>query len=88
MDQLIFATHNAHKADEVKAIVGNLFEVKNLSDTDINLCKLSSLCLDLPCGKWKQKHFYGRHTMERIEESIDLPHGITAIGSRRGTSSH
>ena len=32
MDQLIFATHNAHKADEVKAIVGNLFEVKNLSD--------------------------------------------------------
>jgi XTP/dITP diphosphohydrolase len=32
MKQLIFATHNAHKADEVKAIVGNLFEVKNLSD--------------------------------------------------------
>ena len=32
MDQLIFATHNAHKADEVKASVGNLFEVKNLSD--------------------------------------------------------
>ena len=32
MNQLIFATHNAHKADEVKAIVGNLFEVKNLSD--------------------------------------------------------
>ena len=32
MKQLIFATHNAHKADEVKQIVGNLFEVKNLSD--------------------------------------------------------
>ncbi len=32
MKQLIFATHNAHKADEVKLIVGNLFEVKNLSD--------------------------------------------------------
>lgn len=69
-------------------IITRCAKVKNLSDTDINLCKLSSLCLDLPCGKWKQKHFYGRHTMERIEESIDLPHGITAIGSRRGTSSH
>ena len=32
MKQLIFATHNAHKADEVKKIVGELFEVKNLSD--------------------------------------------------------
>ena len=69
-------------------IITRCAKVKNLSDTDINLCKLSSLCLDLPYGKWKQKHFYGRHTMERIEESIDLPHGITAIGSKRGTSSH
>lgn len=32
MNQLIFATHNAHKAEEVKQIVENLFEVKNLSD--------------------------------------------------------
>lgn len=32
MKQLIFATHNAHKADEVKKIVGNSLEIKNLSD--------------------------------------------------------
>ncbi len=32
MKQLIFATHNTHKSDEVKHIVDNLFEVKNLSD--------------------------------------------------------
>lgn len=32
MEQLIFATHNAHKANEVKNIVGELFDVKNLSE--------------------------------------------------------
>lgn len=32
MKQLIFVTHNAHKAEEVKSIIGNSFEVKNLSD--------------------------------------------------------
>ena len=32
MKQLIFATHNAHKANEVKKIVGNSLEIKNLSD--------------------------------------------------------
>lgn len=32
MENLIFATHNAHKSEEVKAIVGNNFNVINLSD--------------------------------------------------------
>lgn len=32
MNQLIFATHNAHKSQEVKAIVGDKFDVKNLSE--------------------------------------------------------
>jgi XTP/dITP diphosphohydrolase len=32
MKQLIFVTHNAHKAEEVKAIINNTFEIKNLSD--------------------------------------------------------
>lgn len=32
MKQLIFVTHNAHKAEEVKSIIDNSFEVKNLSD--------------------------------------------------------
>ena len=32
MEQLLFVTHNAHKSEEVKAIVGNNFEVMNLSE--------------------------------------------------------
>ena len=35
MKELIFVSHNAHKLEEVKAIVGNNFEVKNLSDINI-----------------------------------------------------
>ena len=32
MKELIFVTHNAHKADEVKAIINNTFKIKNLSE--------------------------------------------------------
>jgi XTP/dITP diphosphohydrolase len=35
MKELIFVSHNAHKLEEVKAIVGNNFEVKNLSDINV-----------------------------------------------------
>lgn len=35
MKELIFVTHNAHKSEEVKAIVGNNFNVKNLSDINM-----------------------------------------------------
>lgn len=32
MKELIFATHNAHKSEEVKSIIANHFKVVNLSD--------------------------------------------------------
>ena len=32
MKELIFVTHNAHKADEVKAIINDTFRIKNLSE--------------------------------------------------------
>lgn len=35
MKQLIFATHNINKSQEVKAILGDKFEIKNLSDINI-----------------------------------------------------
>ena len=35
MKELIFVSHNAHKLEEVKAIGGNHFEVKNLSDINV-----------------------------------------------------
>lgn len=35
MKNLVFVTHNAHKSEEVNAIIGNHFEIKNLSDLNI-----------------------------------------------------
>ncbi len=36
MEQLLFVTHNAHKSEEVKAIVGSNFEVVNLSEINFH----------------------------------------------------
>ena len=52
------------------------------------LRKASSLCFELPFGKWDLIHFYGRHCMERQVERIPLFHGIHTIQSGRGMSSH
>ena len=35
MRELIFATHNQHKSDEVARMIGDLFDVKDLSQTSI-----------------------------------------------------
>ncbi len=35
MKKLVFVTHNTHKSEEVKAIIGNHFEIKNLSELNI-----------------------------------------------------
>ena len=35
MKELVFVTHNVHKSEEVNAIIGNHFEIKNLSDLNI-----------------------------------------------------
>ncbi len=35
MKNLVFVTHNVHKSEEVQAIIGNHFEIKNLSELNI-----------------------------------------------------
>ena len=35
MKRLIFATHNQHKCEEVRAIVGEMFDIKYLSDIEM-----------------------------------------------------
>ena len=37
MKTLIFATNNQHKTAEIKAVVGNLFEIRSLLETGINI---------------------------------------------------
>lgn len=37
MQQLIFATNNQHKVDEIKAVIGNFFQVITLKEAGINI---------------------------------------------------
>jgi XTP/dITP diphosphohydrolase len=37
MDTLIFATNNQHKVDEIRKVLGNIFEVITLKEADINI---------------------------------------------------
>lgn len=37
MDKLIFATNNQNKVEEIKSIIGNLFDVVSLKDAGINI---------------------------------------------------
>ena len=60
----------------------------NIGDGDIVLDKVSSLCLDIPFGRWDLIHFHGRHAMERQMERRPLMNGIQTVASKRGASSH
>lgn len=61
---------------------------KNNSENTIRLDKIMSCCLDFINSDFDMIHFYGRHAMERLFERCSIPHGITSISSKRGTSSH
>ena len=37
MNKLIFATNNQHKVDEIKAVLGNLFDISMLKDAGIDI---------------------------------------------------
>ncbi len=50
--------------------------------------KAASACLDFPFGDFDWITLYGRHAMERNVERRRVPHGISSVGSVRGTSSH
>lgn len=50
--------------------------------------KLAPACLDMTGGQYDYITFYGRHAMERNYQRIPAGHGVSKIGSLRGTSSH
>ncbi|MCD8120421.1 MAG: alpha-galactosidase [Lachnospiraceae bacterium] len=50
--------------------------------------KLAPACLDFVAGNYDFLTFYGRHAMERNLQRMPISHGISKIGSFRGTSSH
>lgn len=62
--------------------------IQNLGDGKIYLEKAQAACLDWLSGDYDLISFYGRHSMERNCQRIEIKHGTQVIGSRRGASSH
>lgn len=54
----------------------------------VSVKKAASACLDFVGGDRDVISFYGRHAMERNFQRHRIQHGIQAIGSSRGASSH
>ena len=50
--------------------------------------KLMPACLDMVGGQYDFITFYGRHAMERNYQRLPIGHGLSKIGSLRGSSSH
>ena len=82
---------------EVRLLYGVLYEhdvitravqIINQGKDGIVLQKAASMNLDWINGDYEWLTFYGRHVMERNVQRSELGHGIHAIGSVRGTSSH
>ena len=69
-------------------IITRAAEIINAGSETVWLRKASSMCLELPFGKWDMIHFHGRHCMERQPERVPLFHGIHTLSSGRGMSSH
>ena len=69
-------------------IITRATEIINAGTEIVWLRKASSICLELPFGKWDMVHFHGRHCMERQAERVPLFHGIHTLSSGRGMSSH
>lgn len=62
--------------------------IRNTGTTAVTVEKAASAVLDFYPGSYDLLSFYGRHAMERNYQRSEVVHGITAIGTRRGTSSH
>ncbi len=62
--------------------------VENAGSAPFTVERLGTACLDLVYGEYDLLRFEGRHAMERQLVRAAVEHGVTAIGSRRGYSSH
>lgn len=69
-------------------VITRSVRIVNSGAGSISVKKLSPACLDLLGGEYDYITFYGRHAMERNMQRMPLGHGLSKIGSTRGTSSH
>lgn len=73
---------------EESDIIARSAILTNSGNERLYLEKAASMNLDLPFGDYDWITFYGRHAMERNFTRRSIEHGISSIGSVRGTSSH
>ena len=73
---------------EESDIITRAVRIVNKGSRKIILQKAASMNMDWVCGDYDWLTFYGRHNHERNLQRSKLGHGIHAIGSVRGTSSH
>lgn len=62
--------------------------IRNKGTQTVTVEKAGSAVLDFYPGCYDLISFYGRHAMERNFQRSEVVHGVTSIGTRRGTSSH
>ncbi len=73
---------------EEQDVIVRSTKLVNEGNDDLQIEKAASLCLDFPYGEFDWITLHGRHAMERKVTRRRVPHGISAVGSVRGTSSH
>lgn len=73
---------------EAENVITRSVEVINNTEDEIVIEKIAPASLDFTAGDFDWIHFHGRHNHEREMERKDLVHGLSAIGSSRGMSSH
>ena len=73
---------------EAEDIITRSVLVRNGGKETVVIRRAASNCLDRLSGDYDLIHFHGRHTMERQFERTPVGHAMTAVGSRRGMSSH
>ncbi len=69
-------------------VINRAARLTNTGEEPITLQKAASLTLDIPFGAYHWMTFFGHHAHERELSREPIHHGIQAIGSVRGISSH
>lgn len=69
-------------------VITRAVKIINNGHTPVTLEKADSMNLDWQYENFDWLTFHGRHAMERKLQRSEIKHGIQAIGSVRGTSSH
>lgn len=84
-DLYVHLLYGVYEEDDV---ITRAVRVENCTGQAVELKRVMSMSVDFTERGFGLVHFYGKHAMERQMERQALPHGITEISSRRGTSSH